>query len=567
MNRRNFLVNFFLWVLSVFVGYRLGNLGDSNSSFPAKIKDSEGKSVYDSIDEITEELAKTVNDLAQREINVRQPPFNLKADGSDESSVIQEILDLAKNEGSVRIYFPKGIYGVAEPLRLFKNTKITIHQEGVIKRIGGATHTNIFANGERGNASYATKYNGDGNIHFEGGTIDLNTVKSPLKTVNNNVSAFDLGHGENFSFKNLTIKNGQNGHYFQISSCKNILIESCWLGDVNYTNHAGSKDFELIQIEILTKLSFPPFGGYDGTVSRDITIQNCRFENVVRAIGTHGYIREKNGVKPLKYCENISIINNVFKNTISTAIHMEAFKNVMIRDNVFEDIGEYIVYLHHSHHCKVESNTGFGSSKSAVYLSYSDRNNFKKNYFRDSCKAEGHSAIRLDFSNDNTFDDDVIGSGSKTFHQYAMYFSDSYRNIIRNFDYSKGTGTKDSGGIGGDGNQLASQYFGAKDVVLFEGDLRLVGNTVNFKDDLRTFSQIIIIGNNNNSSVISMVTMNIPRPLLRFGSSVNTFRFMPSPSMADFIQFHFDTDSNNLHTITIDDIHGPCHIRKIIGIR
>jgi hypothetical protein len=500
-------------------------------------------------------------------VNVKS--FGAKGDGiTDDTVAVQAAFNYARDNGSVKLYFPEGTYITTASIRIYKNTFVEMHLNTIIKRMGGTSHTNMFVNGEVGNTSYALGYKGDGNIHYKGGTIDLNTIESPLNTVNSNLSAFDLGHAENLTFKGMTIKNGQNGHYFQISSCRQVLIEDCWLGSVNYTNNTGSYDFECIQIEEATSVSFPPFGGYDGTISRDITIQNCVFDGVVRVTGTHSYARDVDGVTPLRYCENIQIINNVFRNILDDGIHLEAFKNAKILNNVFDTIGKYAIHTYRSSNLKIENNVGYNIQQSALYMEYTDNSKTNKNYWKDSCIATGFSGIRLSFSNNNILSDDTIAVTSTPYHQYAMYFSDSSGNVIRGFNYTKGYGTKDKGGIAGVGTQLASQFFGAKSQVLYDGDLSVIGNTYTFNDDLRAFSQIIIIGNNNGSTTTSMVTMSIPSLLLSFGTGTNIYRFMPSPSTtSSYIQFHFDTDVNNYHFITLDDVAGTVHIRKIIGIR
>jgi polygalacturonase len=512
-------------------------------------------------------VAANTSRLSDLAINVKG--LGCTGDGiTDDTTAMQNAFNLANTKGSLKLYFPEGTYITKARIRLYKNTTVEMHPNAIIKRMGGTTQTNMFVNGEYGNLTYATGYNGDGNIHFKGGTIDLNTIGSPLNTVNSNLSAFDLGHAENLTFKGMTIKNGQNGHYFQISSCRQVLIEDCWIGSVNYTNNTGSYDFECIQIEEATSVSFPPFGGYDGTISRDITIQNCVLDGVVRVTGTHSYPRDIDGVTPLRYCENIQIINNVFRNILDDCIHLEAFKNVKILNNVFDTIGKYGIHTYRSSNLKIENNVGYNIQQSALYMEYTDNSKTNKNYWKDSCITSGFSAIRISFSNNNILSDDIVTVTSTPYHQYAMYFSDSSNNVIRGFDFTKGYGTKDKGGIAGVGSQLASQFFGAKSQVLYDGDLTAIGNTYTFNDDLRAFSQIIIIGNNNSTATSSIVSMTIPSLALVFGTTVNQFRFMPSPSTtASYIQFHFDTDVNNLHTITLDDVQGSCHIRKIIGIR
>lgn len=280
--------------------------------------------------------------------------FGAKGDGvANDTKAIQTALNFAKNNGNLRLYIPEGVYNTTT-LRLYKNSFIALHPNAVIKRIGNGGK--VFVNGDIGDKEYARGFNGDGNIHFYGGIIDLNTLGAPIPG-NRGTSAFDLGHAANISFKNLTIINGQNGHYFQLSSCKDVLFDGCWLGDVRYTNKT-SKNFELIQIEVATKLSFPTFGGYDGTVSRDITIQNCHFENFIRAVGTHSYVKDKDEVTPLYINgKNIRITNNTFKNSISYVGSFVAFDGVVFENNrIIDNAEQEPVYLYQSENASVKNN-------------------------------------------------------------------------------------------------------------------------------------------------------------------------------------------------------------------
>jgi parallel beta-helix repeat protein len=375
--------------------------------------------------------------------------FGAKGDGvADDTAVIQRALNIARDFGNIKLYFPRGIYNTTT-LRLYKNTYINFDSDAIIRRIGKSP--NVFINGKKGDLYYAKGYNGEGNIHIFGGIIDLNTIKNPIPYYKG-TTAFDLGHAENISFKNLTIKNGQNGHYFQISSCKSVIFEGCWFGDVQYTN-PSSKDYELIQIEEATKISFPLFGGYDGTISRNITVRNCQFENVIRAIGTHSYSRKTDGITPLRYCDNIKITNNVFKNSISQFGHFEAFKNIIFENNILENCGEYPIYVYQSKNNIIKNNYILDSKKSGVELRSADFNFVENNLIIDTCLDTVHpcSGIQGSSSKDNNIINNVIGS---TKH------NSNYLDDISFKDGSKGNNLKNNefiNGIGSD-NNLVLQY-------------------------------------------------------------------------------------------------------------
>ena len=279
--------------------------------------------------------------------------FGAKGDGvTNDTKAIQSALNFAKNNGKLRLYIPEGVYNTTS-LRLYKNSYISLHPNAVIKRVGSGGK--VFVNGDVGDTGYANGFNGEGNIHFFGGIIDLNTLDAPISR-DKGTTAFDLGHAENISFRNIIIVNGQNGHYFQLSSCKDVLFDGCWLGNVRHTN-VLYKNFELIQIEVASKLSFPTFGSYDGTTSRDITIQNCHFENIIRAVGTHSYLKDKDGVTPLyNNGENIRITNNTFKNSISYVGSFVAFDGVVFENNKIIGNAVEPVYLYQTKNASVKNN-------------------------------------------------------------------------------------------------------------------------------------------------------------------------------------------------------------------
>lgn len=511
-------------------------------------------------------LKKDTNDL------FNQLTVNVKSNGVVGDGIKDDTVDIQKifSSGNKKIYFPEGTYKVTQPIRVEKNTLIECHPKAIIKRMGGYSHRVLFINGEMGNFDYSSNYNGDGNIHFKGGTFDLNTKEFPLNTVNSNISCFSFLHAKDCSFAEITIQNGQNGHYFQIASCKNVTITNSIFKN-QYHTHLTSYDFETIQVEEGTSISFPDFGSYDDTISKDVFVTNCVFENVIRGVGNHSFPRDIDGLSPIRRSKNLQVKDCTFTNLIGSALFLEAYDNVTVEDNTIEQVSkENGIYLYYTTNSKIKDNTLKSVGLHGIHLKYSMKNKVIDNFITDvSINESGSfSGIRIDFSNDNTLNGNVL-TGTSIFN-YAMYFTDSSNNKIKDFDYINGIGTKDLGGIAGEGNQLRYQHFGTIDKQLFSGELFTVGDTFTFEHDLRSFSQLIIVGNNNGSSVASTVTMNLPKSELRFGDEINQYRFMASPNLTteNFVQFYFNTDLENRHSITISEVSGgSSRIRRIVGLR
>lgn len=399
-------------------------------------------------DWLQEDLANAILQMYESftEINVRQPPYNLKADGTDEKEVLQKLFDLADEDGSVHLYFPQGNYGMSGYLRLYSNTFARLHPNAVIKRLG--TGYKVFVNGELGDSEFATGYDGEGNIHFVGGCIDCNAFENPL-AADKATTAFDLAHGQNISFVNVEIKNNQNGHFVQIASCKNVLFNGCYIHDVNHLD-SEYMNCEAIQIEVATDVSFPSFGGYDSIPSQNIRIIDCNFENLVRGIGTHGYPAGEDGL-PSVYCSDIVIERCQFKNIEDNAISLLAYKRVTIMDVHMEDVGGYALWARYLYDSTIDKFSCDHVGKSGLYMQYSEDNEIGKAILENTCEKDGYSAIRLDNANNNPFRNPVVKGDT---HRWAFFATTCENNRLYDYNFKPGT----VGTVGGDSLPLVPSF-------------------------------------------------------------------------------------------------------------
>lgn len=77
--------------------------------------------------------------LRQFGVNVRQPPFNMAGDGTDDPTMLQTIIDYAK-ENSLPVFLPEGTY-VFDNLKVYQNSLINSsgRQNVIIKHVGSGT--------------------------------------------------------------------------------------------------------------------------------------------------------------------------------------------------------------------------------------------------------------------------------------------------------------------------------------------------------------------------------------------------------------------------------------------
>jgi parallel beta-helix repeat protein len=365
---------------------------------------------------------------------------------NDDTFAIQNAFNLARDNGNVKLYFPEGVYCISNYIQVYKNTTVILHPNAVIKRIG--TANKMFVNGQLGNATYVSGglYTGEGNIHFYGGTFDMNcqvgsTSALPATTT---TSFFDMLHAEDISFDHITVKNGQIGHYFQVSSCKNVRFKDCWFGAVNYTGTGGTDyNYECIQVEVATSTSNSDFGVYDLTISRDVYVENCVFDGTIRAFGNHSDAQYGTGSDIL--CENVNFINNRILNPIHSGLHLTGFKHSRFENNFILNAGTDAIQTLKIQDCIIEDNIILSPQKTGFYIDTSHNNKFLNNIIKDASQGGTYAGIRVTASNGNSFNSDTVYADTPKF-SYAYYSDTSSGNKISNNKFTKGLTST----IGGD---------------------------------------------------------------------------------------------------------------------
>ncbi|MEN2765844.1 glycosyl hydrolase family 28-related protein [Ornithinibacillus xuwenensis] len=265
-------------------------------------------------------------------INIKD--FGAVGDGvTDDSKAFQYALNLAREEGAVDIYVPSGIYRWGSPIVLYSNSSITSAPQTVFLRGHNAS---MIQNGT--SSDNFTGYNGNGNITINGGIFDCN-----LEEIDDDCSVFQLSHAENLNFINLTIKDVFGGHAFDLSGVRNVVIDRCsFLGYRDFPD--GSRNYsEAIQLDLQTSGGFPLFGEHDNTPTYDVTVSNCYFgqsgtNNTTSwptCIGHHSSVHNK-------WVHTVYISNNIFENTVNSAIRLIKNNNVLIENNTFNNCNSFI---------------------------------------------------------------------------------------------------------------------------------------------------------------------------------------------------------------------------------
>lgn len=238
-------------------------------------------------------------------------------------------------KGPVTVYIPKGEYHILYELVIYRNTNLILHDDAtLIRKFPSA----MLKNGHSFKKYYG--YEGHGNINIIGGTFDAYG-----HTNNTNNTIMSIGHAKNIQIHDVTFKNVVGGHAIDACGLDGFYVtNSHFLG---FRDDSGTRSFsEAIQIDIQTEGAFPKFGATDGTVTKNVVIENCYFGNSGdmnmsawnRAIGSHASMYDC-------FYENIHIQNNRFDGLGDYAVTMLKSKETTITNNYFVNCEGGIRYL------------------------------------------------------------------------------------------------------------------------------------------------------------------------------------------------------------------------------
>ena len=316
--------------------------------------------------------------------------------------LLQQALDEIGNAQAGTLIIKNGTYLINKRISVSGNTTIKMEEHAVLLR--GSTGV-LFDYG-RNNESYSG-YDGPGNIHIIGGTLDNNLEqlsKYPVESAN----MINIRHADNISFTNVKFKNNLTYHVLDINGVSNLRIIDCvFEGHKNLLPNTA-KEKEAIQISEIMKGGVGGPGEWDGTPCKNVIITGCTFKpsNLAGgfdvAIGNHASIHNV-------FQENIKITNNTFEDC---TIGIKPFKwnNVEMSGNTFLNNNECI------HVSSVKGNmnsandvNGVPSKQSQGGDIYTIKDNLFKNYKKTAVGVYGEEHnnsigyvgnIRV---NDNTF--------------------------------------------------------------------------------------------------------------------------------------------------------------------
>ena len=231
---------------------------------------------------------------------------------------LQSALDQAKNQATasnpVTVKAAAGSYDLGRGLKIYDNT--TLDLSGVtLRRTFSGNMLRVGYEDQVNSGAVGYQYK---NIRLVGGTYDGNNGENTMLKV---------AHAKNFSMENVTVINEREGHMMEVAGCDGFTATGCTFRDQVLTPHHDG--YEAIQFDILHPKHVVNCRAEDLNC-KNILVENCVFDNVPRAVGTHTGILNN----PF---DGITIRNNTFRNLKSIAVQGMNWINVDIRMNVIEN--------------------------------------------------------------------------------------------------------------------------------------------------------------------------------------------------------------------------------------
>ena len=250
---------------------------------------------------------------------------------------ILSYLKKLENEGGGTLILEKGVYKITNTLYIPSNVTIRL-KDGVKLVKGTKTGTSKFG------ASHSIiqlcssvssvkkgvyrKYKGEANIAIIGegkAEIDLNYDEDTIGIM--------MCHNSSITISNIIFSNMYSGHFIELDASKDVTITKC-----TFQNHKNSpkNNKEAINIDTPDKVTngfHADWSSYDKTPNKNITISDCTFKDLERAIGTHKYSENK-------LHENVQILNNVISNCDQDAIRVMNWDKPVIKGNTISNVAD-----------------------------------------------------------------------------------------------------------------------------------------------------------------------------------------------------------------------------------
>lgn len=401
-----------------------------------------------------EALAELINDN-RRDYHV---PEDYGAVGDGVTSDTEALRALFADGGN--IYIPRSkSYAFWSYISVKSNSNIVI--DGTLVAIGPHNEDSLeFFDRVTETPGYTgvhdVKISGTGCIDMQGDILP-DSFSTPLR----------ICHCSDIYISGITIKNYSKYHAIEIGGSQNVTIDGVKFLGCFANNTEGNH--EAIQIEQSSESGTTYAIPYDGTLTRNVIIKNCVFDEsaeggaVYQSIGSHSRFYDSTWSN---YFKDITIKNNIFNKNRITAIGFESnMWNLDIEENIFnENDGDVSIHLnHYMRNCLIKGNVFYYNTNGVIWLGHNDAS-VNVNDQLDNIEVNGNTIIGYNTSNTaNISGIAILGVNNKcSIVNNAFNFITTYSNRPM---YLSSTYTSYCYGLVVEGNIINGNFVGRENVV------------------------------------------------------------------------------------------------------
>ena len=347
-------------------------------------------------------------------------------DTEDDTKEIQMALDKAREVGGGIIQVPAGKYYISKTLTIYSNTTLKLDENAEMIRMADAGQHIMIRSEKPEENSTIGGYNQFSNITITGGTWNGNvqdkTILAPLMY---------FCHGNNLNLKDFDIKSACSKHMVIIAGASDSVISGVdFSGFVLYEGEKGSEAYneyyapeegsdevnvelskrtmEALHLDIISADGASESMAYpcDGTVNKNITVENCTFTDMMSGIGNHFSTDVK------VQSTGFVIRNNTFNNMAYTAVNLYNQSNVTVTENTAKNTGELVRAVNSSGTIS-NNEIECSNSSSEVNLCGVKATNCNEFYITGNSVTGGVHGISLDKVTGKVSNNTILTSGGK----------------------------------------------------------------------------------------------------------------------------------------------------------
>jgi parallel beta-helix repeat protein len=252
---------------------------------------------------------------------------------TDDTEAIQNALDAAHTRGGGVVVFPAGLtFAIKTFLVVYDDTVISAYGATIIS-IGNTGLLRNFLSSET-----FSGYTGHSHILVQGGVWDANASDGTTGTVTAMTNAFGFVHCQDITVRDVTLKNVSSSHAVEFNSTNGGRVLNCrFLGYRDNSGDNSRQYAEAVQIDIAVSGS-SSIGAFDGTPSKNITVQGCHFGASER-LGVFGRAIGSHTLASGAYYYGIQVIGNRIEGTLQEGIRGYGWRRAVVSGNVISGTG------------------------------------------------------------------------------------------------------------------------------------------------------------------------------------------------------------------------------------